>query len=113
MATILFSAVGAAVGGSLGGSVLGLSSVAVGRFVGATLGRALDQRLMGQGAETVETGRVDRFRLTGAGEGTAIAQVYGRMRVGGHVIWSTEFREHVKKSGGGGASPRSRATAIR
>ncbi|MGR3270442.1 host specificity protein [Thalassococcus profundi] len=102
MATILFSAVGAAVGGSLGGSVLGLSSVAVGRFVGATLGRALDQRLMGQGAETVETGRVDRFRLTGAGEGTAIAQVYGRMRVGGHVIWSTEFREHVKKSGGGG-----------
>ncbi|MFZ5964719.1 baseplate multidomain protein megatron [Thalassococcus sp. BH17M4-6] len=105
MATILFSAVGAAIGGSVGGSVLGLSAVAVGRFVGATLGRALDQRLMGQGAETVETGKVDRFRLTGAGEGAAIAQVYGRMRVGGHVIWATEFREKVKTSGGGKGGP--------
>jgi len=31
----------------------------------------------------VETGRVDKFRLTNAGEGDAIAQVYGRMRMGG------------------------------
>ena len=38
---------------------------------GATLGRALDQRLMGQGAETVETGRVERFRLTGCRRGQA------------------------------------------
>ncbi|KMK67701.1 glycoside hydrolase TIM-barrel-like domain-containing protein [Puniceibacterium sp. IMCC21224] len=102
MATLLLSAAGAAIGGSVGGSVLGLSAAAIGRFAGATLGRAIDQRLMGQGAETVETGRVDRFRLTGAGEGAPIAQVYGRMRVGAHVIWASEFTEHVKKSGGGG-----------
>ncbi|MGR3377164.1 baseplate multidomain protein megatron [Salipiger abyssi] len=104
MATILFSAVGAAAGSAIGGSVLGLSMTAVGRFVGASFGRALDQRLMGKGAETVETGRIERFRLSGAGEGAAIAQVYGRMRVGGHVIWATEFVEHVKKkkTGGGG-----------
>ncbi|WP_146587341.1 baseplate multidomain protein megatron [Puniceibacterium confluentis] len=105
MATLVLSAAGAAVGGSIGGSVLGLSAAAIGRFAGATLGRALDQRLMGQGAETVETGRVDRFRLTGAGEGSPIAQVYGRMRVGGHVIWATEFTEMVKKSGGGKGAP--------
>lgn len=102
MATLLLSAAGAAIGGSFGGSVLGLSAAAIGRFAGATLGRAIDQRLMGQGAETVETGRVDRFRLTGAGEGAPIAQVYGRMRVGAHVIWASEFTEKVKKSGGGG-----------
>ena len=36
MATILFSAAGAAVGGSIGGTVAGLSSVAIGRAVGAT-----------------------------------------------------------------------------
>ncbi|SNR60764.1 baseplate multidomain protein megatron [Puniceibacterium sediminis] len=106
MATLVLSVAGAAIGGSIGGSVMGLSAAAIGRFAGATLGRALDQRLMGQGAETVETGRVDRFRLTGAGEGAPIAQVYGRMRVGGHVIWATEFSEIVKKSGGGkGGAP--------
>ena len=63
MATILLSAAGAAIGGSIGGSFAGLSSVAIGRAIGATLGHVIDQRLLGQGAESVETGRVDRFRL--------------------------------------------------
>lgn len=102
MATILLSAAGAALGSSLGGSVLGLSMTAVGRFIGATIGRSLDQRLMGQGSEAVETGRIERFRLSGAGEGAPISQVYGRMRLGGHVIWASEFTEHVDESGGGG-----------
>ncbi|MCA1334747.1 glycoside hydrolase/phage tail family protein [Pseudooceanicola marinus] len=102
MATVLLSAAGAAIGGSIGGSVLGLSAVAAGRFVGATLGRVIDQRLMGQGAEAVETGRVERFRLTGVGEGDPIARLYGRMRVAGQVIWASEFRETAETSGGGG-----------
>ncbi|GGF52733.1 Putative phage tail protein [Mameliella alba] len=102
MATILLSAAGAAIGSSIGGSVLGLSMTAVGRFIGASIGRSLDQRLLGTGSEAVETGKIDRFRLTGAGEGAPIAQVYGRMRVGGHVIWATEFKERVRESGGSG-----------
>lgn len=102
MATILLSAAGAALGSSIGGSFLGLSMTAVGRFVGASIGRALDQRLLGAGSEAVETGKIDRFRLTGAGEGAPIAQVHGRMRVGGHVIWATEFKERVRESGGSG-----------
>ncbi len=102
MATILLSAAGAAIGSSIGGSVLGLSMTAVGRFIGASLGRVLDQRLMGAGSEAVETGRIERFRLTGAGEGAAVPQVYGRMRVGGQVIWATEFTEHVQETGGSG-----------
>ncbi|MAB08818.1 MAG: host specificity protein [Rhodobacteraceae bacterium] len=104
MATILFSAVGATIGSAFGGSVLGLSMTAVGRFIGASFGRALDQRLMGQGADTIETGRIERFRLSGTGEGAPIPQVFGRLRIGGHVIWATEFSEHVrtKKAGGGG-----------
>ncbi|WP_297774708.1 glycoside hydrolase/phage tail family protein [uncultured Roseovarius sp.] len=110
MATILLSAAGAAIGGAVGGSVLGLSSVAIGRFAGAVIGRSIDQRLLGQGSEVVETGRVSRLRLTGAGEGDAISQVYGRMRVGGQVIWATEFRENVTVTqgnrGGGKGSPR-------
>lgn len=93
MATILLSAAGAAAGASIGGGVLGLSSVVIGRAIGATIGQTIDQRLMGAGSQAVETGRVDRFRLTGASEGAAIAQVYGRMRVGGQVIWATRFNE--------------------
>jgi hypothetical protein len=107
MATIVFSAAGAALGGSVGGTALGLSMTAVGRFAGATLGRALDQRLLGAGAEPVETGRVERFRLTGSGEGDAVAQLHGRMRLGGQVIWASRFTEAVRTSGGGkGTAPR-------
>jgi len=102
MATIILSAAGAAIGGSVGGSVLGLSMATVGRFAGAVIGRSIDQRLMGQGSEVVETGRVNRLRLTGAGEGDAVAQVFGRMRVAGQVIWATEFLETVTITGGGG-----------
>ncbi len=108
MATILLSAAGAAIGGSVGGTLAGLSSVAVGRAFGATLGRVVDQRLLGQGAQVVETGKVDRFRLTTAGEGQAITQLYGRMRIGGQIIWASDFSETTTVSGGGGkgASPK-------
>jgi hypothetical protein len=105
MATILLSAAGAAIGGSIGGSLAGLSSVVIGRAVGATLGQAIDQRLLGQGSSSVETGRVDRFRLTNAGEGNSISQVYGRTRVGGQVIWASDFRETSSTSGGGKGTP--------
>ena len=101
MATLVLSAAGAALGSSLGGSVLGLSMTAVGRFAGATLGRAIDQRVLGGGARSIETGRLDRLRLSTAGEGQPIPQIFGRMRVGGHIIWATQFNEHVSKSGGG------------
>ena len=105
MATIVLSAAGAAIGGSIGGLFLGLSSVAIGRFAGATLGRAIDQRLLGQGSDVVESGRVDRFRLTGVGEGDAIARLYGRMRLPGQVIWASQFEEVVSSSGGGKGAP--------
>ncbi len=102
MATILLSAAGAAIGGAAGGTVLGLSTAVLGRAVGATLGRVIDQRLLGSGSAPVETGKVDRFRLTEASEGAPIAQVYGRMRVGGQVIWASDFIERTTTSGGGG-----------
>lgn len=103
MATILLSAAGAAIGGGFGGTVLGLSGAVIGRAVGATLGRAIDQRLMGVGSQSVETGRVDRFRLSSASEGEAVGRLWGRMRVGGQVIWATRFFEtkNVQKRGKG------------
>ncbi len=105
MATIVLGAVGAAIGSSVGGTVLGVSAAVIGKAVGSAIGAAVDQRLMGAGSATVETGRVDRFRLMGASEGSAIAQVYGRMRVGGQVIWASQFLEKTTTSGGGKGAP--------
>ncbi|WP_281953777.1 baseplate multidomain protein megatron [Pseudophaeobacter arcticus] len=105
MATIVLSAAGAAIGGSIGGAVAGLSSVAIGRAIGATLGRAIDDRLLGSGSDAIETGRVDRFRLTEAGQGAPIPQIYGRTRLGGQVIWASQFAETTTVSGGGKGAP--------
>ena len=105
MATILLSAAGTAAGGALGGSVLGISSAVAGRAAGALLGRAIDQRLMGAGSDAVETGRVERFRLQGAGEGAGVGRVFGRMRVAGQVIWASRFQESVSVSGGSKGAP--------
>ena len=103
MATILLSAAGAALGAGFGGTIVGLSGAVIGRAIGATLGRVIDQRLMGAGSEAIEVGRVDRFRLMGASEGSSVSQIWGRMRVAGQVIWATEFLENTRRSGGKGA----------
>lgn len=100
MATILLSAAGAALGAGFGGTVLGLSGAVIGRAVGATLGQAIDQRLlnqrlMGAGSEAVEVGKIDRLRLMGASEGAGIARLWGRQRIAGQVIWATRFKETV------------------
>ena len=109
MATLVLSAVGASLGGAVGGSVLGLSSAVLGRAVGATLGRVVDQRLLGGGSSTVPTGRIDRFRLNGVGEGAAVPLVFGRIRVAGQVIWASRFREEVATTGGSGKGTSSAA----
>jgi hypothetical protein len=106
MATLLLSAAGAAVGAGFGGTVLGLSGAVIGRAVGATIGRAIDQRVLGSGSDPVDVGRIDRLRLTGAGEGGAIGQIWGRMRVGGQVIWATEFTETVRRRRTGKGAPK-------
>lgn len=101
MATILLSAAGGALGSSIGGSFLGLSASVLGRAAGATLGRVIDAKILGAGSPAVETGKIDRFRLTGASEGTPIGDVHGRARVSGQVVWATQFQETVTTSGGG------------
>ena len=108
MATILLAAAGGAIGSAFGGSVLGLSSAVIGRAVGATLGRVIDARLLGSGSEPIEVGRLERYRISGASEGTALGLSYARTRVAGQVIWATRFeereqRDEVGGKGGGGS----------
>lgn len=114
MATLLLSAAGAALGSGFGGTVLGLSGAVIGRAVGATLGQAIDrklsnQRVLGAGSDAVDIGKIDRLRLTSASEGGGVAQIWGRQRVSGQVIWATRFNETVATStsggGGKGAAP--------
>ncbi|MBO9408058.1 glycoside hydrolase/phage tail family protein [Shimia sp. R9_1] len=106
MATVILAAAGAAVGGSLGGTVAGITTAAVGRFAGATVGKLIDQSLLGGGADVVETGKVERFRLTGSAEGAAQARVFGRVRLPGQVIWTTRFLETVTETEASGGKGR-------
>ncbi len=120
MATILLSAAGAAAGGAVGGSFLGISAGVIGRAAGATVGRLIDQRLMGHGSDIVERGRVDRFRLTGASEGSGITRSWGRNRLSGQVIWASDFLEDAERQtvsgskgvGGGGVTTESYSYSV-
>lgn len=105
MATIVLAAAGAAIGSSFGGALLGISSAIIGKAVGATLGAIIDQKLMGSGSETVEVGRVDRFKVMGSREGAPVPRLYGQMRMAGQIIWSSRFIENVSTSGGGKGLP--------
>ncbi|MBC6407077.1 MAG: glycoside hydrolase/phage tail family protein [Rhodobacteraceae bacterium] len=113
MATIVLSAAGAALGSSLGGSFLGLSLATLGQFAGASLGYGIDQKLLGAGSDAIEHGRIDRYRIMSAAEGTPIPRVYGKLRVAGQLIWSTRFEEVIttsQQSSGGKGSVRSSRT---
>lgn len=107
MATLVLSAAGAAVGGAVGGPLGAMA----GRALGAVGGGLIDQQVFGRGSQTVETGRVEAFRVQGGAEGAAVHRLFGRMRVAGQMIWSTDFLEHVDVSrqggkGGGGVQTR-------
>ncbi|WP_371055812.1 glycoside hydrolase TIM-barrel-like domain-containing protein [Rhodosalinus sp. K401] len=111
MATLVLGAAGAALGSSVGGTLLGISATTIGGFVGSTIGSVVDSWIVSSLAPTqrIEGPRLDSLRITSSTEGAVIPRVYGRMRMGGNVIWATDFREETKtttqgggKGGGGG-----------
>ncbi|MFN6978755.1 MAG: hypothetical protein ACK4OP_11565, partial [Gemmobacter sp.] len=111
MATLVLGAVGSAIGGAFGGAILGFSGAAIGGFIGSTIGSVVDSWIVSSLAPTqkIEGQRLDSLRITSATEGAIIPRLYGRMRIGGNIIWATDFREETKtttqgggKGGGGG-----------
>ena len=111
MATLILGAAGAAIGGSIGGAILGVSAATIGGFIGSTIGSVVDSWIVSSLAPTqrIEGARLDTLRITSATEGAVIPRLYGRMRMGGNIIWATDFREETKtttqgggKGGGGG-----------
>ena len=100
-----------AIGGSIGGAILGVSAATIGGFIGSTIGSVVDSWIISSLAPTqrIEGARLDTLRITSATEGAVIPRLYGRMRMGGNIIWATDFREETKtttqgggKGGGGG-----------
>jgi len=94
MATLVLGAVGTAIGGSLiSGTVLGFTGAAIGGFVGSTIGSVVDSWIVSSltPGQRIEGARLDSLRITSSTEGAILPRVYGRMRMGGNLIWATDF----------------------
>jgi hypothetical protein len=113
MASLVLGAIGTAIGGSFGGTILGLSGAVIGGMVGSAVGSVVDSLIVASlmPGQSVEGQRLDVLRVTSSTEGGTIPRLYGRMRIGGNIIWATDFREEVRtttqgggKGGGGGVT---------
>jgi hypothetical protein len=87
MATLVLTTVGTLVGGPLGG------------MIGSLVGQAVDARLFAPKGR--EGPRIADLRVQTSSYGAAIPRLYGRMRVSGTVIWSTDLIEHRHKQSQG------------
>ena len=88
MATFVFSAIGSAFG-PLGGAL------------GWLLGRQVDSRLFAPPGR--EGPRLQDLAFSGSSYGAVLPRHYGRMRVGGTIIWATDLAEtrHTQRGGKG------------
>lgn len=115
MATLILGAVGTAIGGAFGGTILGLSGAAIGGIIGSTVGSVVDSWIISSLAPTqrIEGARLDSLRITSSTEGMVVPRLYGRMRIGGNIIWATDFREETRtttQGGGKGGGPKVKTT---
>jgi len=113
MASLLLASAGAALGGSIGGAVLGVSAATIGGAIGSFAGSMIDSWIVSSLApgQRIEGARLEGLTITTSTEGAVIPRIYGRMRIGGNIIWATDFTENVNtstqgggKGGGGGVT---------
>ncbi len=116
MASILLASAGAAIGGSIGGAILGVSAATIGGAIGSFAGSMIDSWIVSSLApgQRIEGQRLENLTLTTSTEGAVIPRIYGRMRIGGNIIWATDFTETVNtttQGGGKGGGPEVTTTA--
>ncbi len=106
MAQIALSTLGQAAGSALlpqGIGALGfsISGSAIGGALGSFVGSRIDGAIFGN---TTEGPRIESIRIMESREGAGVPNIYGRMRVGGQVIWAARLRETrtTERAGGGG-----------
>lgn len=87
MATLVLTTIGTALGGPLGGAI------------GALIGQSVDSRLLAPGGRSGP--RLSDLRIQTSHYGTAIARLFGRMRVAGTVIWATDLSERRTRTSNG------------
>jgi len=93
MATLVLSTAGRVVGGPTGSAV------------GAFIGQQIDQRLFAPKARRGP--QLGDLAVQTSHYGSYIPKLFGRMRVAGTVIWSTDLRERRSSGGGGKGQPKS------
>ncbi|MBO9580745.1 MAG: phage tail protein [Sphingobium sp.] len=91
MATLVFTALGTALGGPFGGAL------------GALAGQAVDAQIFKPKGRTGP--RLSDLSVQTSRYGAQIPRIFGRMRVAGTVIWSTELKESSTTQGGGKGQP--------
>src|SRR5262245_16773525 len=111
MATLALAIAGAAAGSALlpaGVTVFGatIAGATIGAQVGALAGSVVDRALFGASGQSraLAGPRLAELHITGASEGACIPRLYGCARLGGQLIWATDFEEEVvtsSQSGGG------------
>lgn len=89
--TVVGGAIGFAIGGPLGAQI------------GMTLGGMIGSTLFGP---TIKGPRLNDLKVTASTYGTAIPEIYGTVRVGGNMIWTTGIKETSKKSRPGKGGPK-------
>lgn len=107
MGEIVLSQVGSVAGAALlpsGLSVFGqtISGASLGQALGGLAGDAVDASLL----SPVESPRIKSLHILESREGAGLPLVYGRMRVGGQVIWASRFKEKRKETSAGKGGPK-------
>ena len=88
MATLLLRSAGSAIGTALGGPLGGLIGGAIGAVGGAVVDNLLINALT---ARKQKAAQLDTINITNSTEGTPVRKLWGRMRLGGNVIWCSQF----------------------
>jgi hypothetical protein len=92
MATLVLTTVGTIIGGPIGGSI------------GAVAGQFIDALWLTPKGRRGP--RLNDLRVQTSSYGSAIPRLYGRLRVAGTVIWSTDLVEHRQKRSNGKGQPK-------
>ncbi len=96
MASIVLTLAGSVVGNAIlpgiGGAVLG--------GIGAYVGQSIDNALFG--SATIKGPRLSSLKVQDSSYGNGIPILYGRCRVAGNVIWSSDLIESISTDNVGG-----------
>jgi hypothetical protein len=119
MASLILGIAGSAAGAALGSfSLFGatITGAEIGGAIGTLLGTEIDDLIAPGTHVTRKSPRLSDVNIQSSTEGAAIPRVFGRVRVGGQLIWASQYKQTVVKSqqttGGGKGGPKVTETDI-